>query len=232
MSQALAQVAAAAVVGAFSPIATMAAIAVLSATHRPLLNALCLLAGWTVVLVSLALFMRAVLGGSSQGLSEGTKAVLNLIVGQLLISFGVRNLIGARHPLQHAVAGDQERSQSVPHWMRMLDALTPAKAFGVGALLLLVSPADLAVYLSALQGLEGSDVSDGARVPLNVALILAIDLCILVPLAIYVAMPHRAGRLLAGMRTWLLAHQRVAMAWMLIGFGVLLAASGAAHLMS
>lgn len=230
MSQLLPQIASAAVVGALSPAATMATIAVLSARQRPIGNAVALLAGWTIVLVVLAGFMLWVLRGSG-GLSDNTKAVLNLIIGQLLISFGLRNLIGARHPLRHALEGEPHRHQETPHWMRALDAMTPGKALGLGALLLLISPADLAVYLSALQGVIGADVGTGTIVPVIVALVIGIDLCILVPLGIYLAMPGRAARLLAALRTWLLDNERRLMAWVLIAFGVWLTASGAVHLL-
>lgn len=115
--------------------------------------------------------------------------------------------------------------------MRALDAMTPGKALGLGALLLLISPADLAVYLSALQGVIGADVGTGTIVPVIVALVIGIDLCILVPLGIYLAMPGRAARLLAALRTWLLDNERRLMAWVLIAFGVWLTASGAVHLL-
>jgi hypothetical protein len=57
-----------------------------------------------------------------------------------------------------------------------------------------------------------------------------IDLCILVPLTIYLAMPHRAVHLLGAMRQWLTTHQRRATAWVLLVLGVLLTFSGAIHL--
>lgn len=75
----------------------------------------------------------------------------------------------------------------------------PAPALGIGAVLLLVSPADLAVYLSALQGLAGADLSGLQRLLVNALLIAAVDICILAPLGIYVAMPHRAAHLLTAL---------------------------------
>jgi hypothetical protein len=89
--------------------------------------------------------MRLVLGDSGPAISNDTKAELNLIVGLMLLSFGLRNLLGARDPLEHAAAGDQQQPAVAPHWMRALDALNAIKAFGVGAVLLAVSPADLMV---------------------------------------------------------------------------------------
>lgn len=230
MNQVVPQLVSAALVGAFSPIATMATIAVLTGHRRPLLNALCLLLGWTFVLMALAGLMLALLGDAGSALSDQTKAVLNVIIGILLLSFGLRNVIGARHPMAHIVEDRAEHRQKPPGWMATLDVLTPPKAFGVGAVLLLVSPADLAVYLSALQGLSGNQFATVGRLLTLVGLIAAIDLCILMPLVIYIAVPRRAAHLLGAMRQWLTTHQRRATAWVLLVLGVLLSFSGAIHL--
>jgi hypothetical protein len=226
VDQFVAQFVSAAVVGAVSPIATMATIAVLSGRHRPLLHAVCVLVGWTIVLVVLAALMRALLGGDGQALSDDTKAVLNVVIGVLLLSFGLRNVLGARHPLHDVLVKEREAAH-VPGWMQALDRLTPLKALGIGGLLLLISPADLAVYLSALQGLQ--DVSSGKLV-LNVLLIAAIDLCILIPVGVYVLMPHRAAHILEVARVWLLRRQRQLAAWTMLVFGALLLLSGALDL--
>jgi hypothetical protein len=228
LNQFLAQLVTAAVVGAFSPVAIMAAIAVLAAEHHQIRNALALLAGWTALLVGLGVAMLALFGGNGAALGDSTKALLNVIIGVLLLSFGLRNLLGGQHPLAAAVEGHPERKLAPPHWMRALDSLTIVKAFGVGAVLLAVSPADLAVFLSAMQGLAGE--SAGKQLVLTIVLIAAIDLCMLIPIGIYVAVPSRAGAILEQGRQWLIANQRKLMAWVCTGFGLLLLVSGVIHL--
>jgi hypothetical protein len=128
------------------------------------------------------------------------------------------------------VEGREELRQRPPGWMAALDSLSPLKAVGIGAVLLLVSPADLAVYLSALQGVSGSEFSAGTRVLLVVLLVLAIDLCILIPLGIYVAMPHRAQAILLRLRSWLIDNSRKATAWVLLLFGLFSLGSGVSAL--
>ncbi|MDA0171636.1 GAP family protein [Solirubrobacter taibaiensis] len=222
MDQFVTQFVSAAVIGALSPAAVLATIAILAAQQHALRNAVLLLLGWTLVLVGLAVFMRAVLGAGGGGLADSTKAILNLVLGQVLISFGLRRIVG------HRVA-----AQAIPHtpgWMKALDDMSALKALGMGALLLLISPADVAVYLSALQGIEGADLSD--PVLANIALVGAIDLCILVPLAIYVVMPRRAGRVLEAGRVWLVAHLHIVAAGSMLVFGALLTLSGALHLLT
>ncbi len=203
----------------------MAAIAVLSARSHPLRNVLGLLLGWSVVLVLLAAALLALFGGSGAGLSDATKAVLNVVVGILLLSFGLRNLLGAKHPLAAAVEGAPERHAQPPHWMRSLDRLSFLRAIGVGGILLCVSPADLAVYVSALNGLAAKSVV--AKLVLTAVLVVAIDLCILVPIGVFMAMPGRATQILSEVRVWLIGHQLKLMAWVCTVFGIYLLVSGA-----
>jgi len=223
LSQFIPQFVTAAVVGAFSPVAIMATIAVLAAERHRLRNALGLLLGWTFVLVAIAALLLVLFNGAGSGLGDETKAVLNLIVGILLLSFGLRNLLGAKHPLAAAAEGDAERLTEPPTWMRSLDSLTFVKAVGVGGILLCVSPADLAVYMSALNGIAAKSVS--VRLLLTGVLLVAIDLCILIPIGIYVAIPGRATEILEAGRQWLIANQLKLMAWVCTVFGVLLIVS-------
>jgi sulfite exporter TauE/SafE len=226
VNQAIPQLITAALVGAMSPIATMATIAVLSTGRRPLVDALSLLLGWTIVLVVLAGAIRALLPAHGSAVSDQTRAVLNVFVGVLLLSFGLRQAIGARHPLAHVVEGREELRQRPPGWMRAFDKLTPLKAVAIGAVLLLVSPADLAVYMSALQGVSGNDFTPGTRFLLVVSLVVAIDLCILIPLGIYVVAPRRAQGILTGLRGWLIDNSRRATASVLLIFGLFSLGSG------
>ena len=228
MSQLIAQLLTAAFVGALSPVPAMATIAVLAGRSRPLAHALGLLAGWTLSLVVIAGLLLWLLHGTGVAVSTTTKAVLNLIIGITLASVGLRNLIGAQHPLADAAAGRPDVAADVPGWMRQLDALTVLKATGVGVVLLAVSPADLATYMSAVQGLAGKGV--GEAVVIAIVLIAAIDLCILGPIGIYVAMPGRAADVLGALRRWLIGHQRALMAWVCVGFGLVLEVVAIIHL--
>jgi Sap, sulfolipid-1-addressing protein len=228
VSQLVAQLASAAVIGALSPVATMAAIAVLAGRRNPLVNALVLLGGWSLSLVVLAGLLRLLLSGNGDAVGTSAKAVLNLIIGLVLVSLGLRILLGARHPLEATASGETPPSPAVPGWLRQLDNLSVVKAFGVGAVLLAISPADLATYLSAEQGLAGKSAT--FSVVVTILLILAIDLCILIPIGIYVAMPGRAVHILDRARWWLIANQRTLTAWVSVGFGVLLIAVAIGHL--
>jgi hypothetical protein len=214
----LAQLVAAAVIGALSPVAALSTI-VLLGSRRPVANVLACLIGWTVVLMALAGLLLALLDGHQGASGKAAKAAVELVVGIVLLCVGLRNLIGDQHPLQ---------SPETPHWMQRVEHLRPRGALLLGMLLIAVSPANLAAYFSAVQALIGDDdLSAATRWILGIVLIACIDSCILIPLGVYLALPRRADELLAKGRRWLIAHQRAVSGGSAGLFGAILLAQGA-----
>lgn len=218
----LAQLVAAAVIGALSPVAALSTIMLLG-SGRPVANTVACLIGWTVVLLLLAAGLLALLSGHEGASGKSAKASVELVVGLMLLCVALRTLIGERHPLA-------DPSPETPHWMTKLEHVRPGQALLIGMLLIAVSPADLAAYFSALQALIGGESDGAARVVIWVVLVLCIDSCILIPLGVYLAFPRRADRLLATGKTWLVAHQRAVTGGSAAVFGVLLLGQGIAAL--
>jgi hypothetical protein len=217
----LTQLTSAAVVGALSPAAVLAAITLLG-SRQPLANTLMCLLGWTVVLMALAGLLYAVFDGHTGTSGKSAKATVGLIVGLLLLGVAVRDLVGGQHPLAPSAPDSTRPPQTVRAWMRRLEVINPGQSFLIGMVLIAVSPADLAVYLSAVQALTGSGLDRAGRLATFIALLVCIDLCIIIPLAMYVAMPRRAARMLSGGKVWLIAHQRAVTGWSAAVFGVIL----------
>jgi hypothetical protein len=189
----LTQLISAAVVGALSPAAVLATITLLS-SRRPLVDTLMCLLGWTVVLIALAALLYAVFDGHTGTSGKSAKAAVD----------------SSRPP------------QAAPGWMRRLEEIGPGQAFLIGMVLIAVSPANLAVFLSAVQALVGSNLDLAEKIATFVALLVCIDSCIVIPLVIYVAMPRRASRMLSTGKVWLIAHQRAVTGWSAAVFGVAL----------
>lgn len=212
----LPQLVAAAVIGALSPVAALTTIVLLS-SPRPVANTVACLIGWTVVLVALAGGLLALLDGHEGASGTSAKAAVELVVGLMLLCVGLRNLLGDQHPLE---------SPQAPGWMQRLERVRPRQALVIGAVLIAVSPADLAAYFSAMQALIGGDVDGLGRIAIWVALVLCIDSCILIPLGIYLAFPRRADALLGDGKRWLIAHQRAVAGGSAGAFGALLLVQG------
>jgi hypothetical protein len=217
----LTQLISAAVVGALSPAAVLAAITLLS-SRRPLLNTSMCLLGWTVVLMALAGLLYVVFHGHTGTSGKSAKTAVGLIVGLLLLGVAVRDLVGGQNPLAPSGADSPRPPQTVPAWMRRLEVINPGQSFLIGMVLIAVSPADLAVYFSAVQALTGSGFDFAEKLATFIALLVCIDLCIIIPLAMYVAIPRRAARMLSAGKVWLIAHQRAVTGWSAAVFGVIL----------
>lgn len=225
----LTQLASAAIVGALSPAAVLAAITLLG-SRRALANTLMCLLGWTVLLMALAALLYAVFDGHAGTSGKSAKAAVGLIVGLLLLGVALRSYVGGQHPLAPSGPNSPRPPQAVPDWMRRLENVNPWQSFLVGMVLIAVSPADLAVFMSAVQALMGSDFELTEKLATLIALLVCIDLCIIIPLGIYVATPHRAARMLSTGKLWLIAHQRAVTGWSAAVFGLVLIANSIASI--
>jgi hypothetical protein len=212
----LPQLITAAVVGALSPIPALVTILLLSSPN-PVWKTLAVFIGWTLVLVAIAILLIALLDPHPKATDHTAKAMVGLVVGALLIAVGARTLIGASHPLAAAVTG-QEPADEGPKWMKSLDTLKVWQSFFLG--MLLISPANVAVYFAAIQALIGQHLGTGDRVIVLTALLACMGLCILVPLLIYTFMPRRSAHLLDVGKRYLIHNQGKVSGWSAIVFGV------------
>ncbi len=219
----------AAVIGALSPIPALVTIVFLS-SRRAVLNTVAMLLGWSLVLAGLAALVLALVDPHAQATDHGAKGIVSLLVGVLLFGAGLRALIGAQHPLAAPAAGERAHERT-PAWMTKLDVLPAWQALGLGMVLILVSPADIAAFVAAVQALAGQHYDAGARLIVLVVLILCIDLCILIPLLVYVLMPRRAADLLNKAKLWLIPHQRAVTGWSSLVFGIVMIINSLATLL-
>jgi hypothetical protein len=224
------QMISAAIIGIISPVAIMAAIALL-ASRRPVANVLAFLVGWNLVLIALAVVCQLLFSGVHSATDAGAKAAVDFIIGVLLLAFGLRNLLGAKHPLTPAVAAAKDADPATatgPSWLTEIVKAGPLKSAGFGVITIAASPGNVAVFLAAGQALAGADISTGTRVIWTAILLVFISLAILIPLGIYVAMPRRADDLLGRLRAWLTTHDHELVGWVGLVFGVVLVIKGVA----
>lgn len=208
---------------AISPVAVIAAILLLVSPGGRT-KASPFVAGWVLALAVVggaAVALEGALGIGDSADSTRVAAAITLVLGIVLVAFGLLRWRGRPAP------GDDEPT---PAWMAEVDAATPGRALGLGALLAAAKPKNLVLTLAAATAIAEPAVSAaGSAVALAAYLVVA-SVSVATPLVVAVALGDRAGPVLERWKTSLLAHNKAIMAVVFIAFGLLLAWKGVAGL--
>ncbi|WFR72554.1 GAP family protein [Prescottella defluvii] len=104
--------------------------------------------------------------------------------------------------------------------MQQLTNAKPRGAFVMGAALSIVNP-NLAIMISGMTIIAASDTSVGASVFGTVLLLIAAALDFLVPIGAYMLLGKRAQDGLAGVKKWMIEHDRPLTLAVFFSFGAL-----------
>lgn len=131
---------------------------------------------------------------STNGAPASWVSVVKIVVGLLLVLFGVRQWRGRS-------GGDKETG--TPGWMRKLDNVSVARAAGLAAAFNVVKPKNLLLTIGAGVAIAQVGASAaGQAAALAVFLVLG-TVGLAIPLAIHVLMPGRGVGLLTELRDWM-----------------------------
>ena len=114
-----------------------------------------------------------------------------------------------------------------PRWMAALDAFTPVRAAGLAVLLAVVNPKNLVLCISG--GAEIATAADGdttAAVAALVVFALVATVGVAAPVVVYLATGDRAQEILDRMKAWMIQHNAVVMAVLLLVIGLKLVVDG------
>lgn len=140
------------------------------------------------------------------------------------IVFGVLFLaIAARNWRNRPAPGTQSE---MPKWMSGIDALAPAKAFGLGLLLAGVNPKNLMLAVAAGAGLAQLGLSTSDAVVSLLVFVIVASLTIAGPVVYYLVGGDEAASRLNEMKDWLALHNEAVTAVVFLIFGVDLIAKG------
>jgi threonine/homoserine/homoserine lactone efflux protein len=140
------------------------------------------------------------------------------------LALGVLFLLLARRNWRNRPARDAE--PEMPKWMAGVDALSPAKALGLGLLLAGINPKNLILTIGAATGLAQLDLSTVDVVVSLIVFVIVATVTIAGPVAYYVLGGDNAKRVLDDMKDWLRVHNTAVMAVLLLVFGIDLIAKG------
>jgi threonine/homoserine/homoserine lactone efflux protein len=204
---------------AISPVAVIAAILLLVSPGGRAKASL-FVAGWVLALAVISGVVVAAEGALGAGEDAGPTrvvAAITLVLGIVLLAFGMLRWRGRPAP------GDDEPT---PAWMTAVDAATPLRALGLGALLAVAKPKNLVLTLAAATAIAEPAASAAGSAVALAAYVVVASASVATPLVVAVALGDRAGPVLERWKVALLAHNKAIMAVVFIAFGLLLAWKG------
>ncbi len=136
------------------PLQIMMVILLLSSRNRGLAKAIFLVAGMTVIRL-----LQGVVFGLIFSPSAGEANGKSSLVSTLLLVLGIFLLITAYKQWR----GEDDPDGPPPKWMTMLDSMTPLKAFGAGAGLVLISGKFWVFTLSAIGVIEEAQLGQTSK---------------------------------------------------------------------
>ncbi len=158
-----------------------------------------------VVLASEALYTLAA--------GTGIPTLVKLLIGVALIVLGFSKW----RPKPAGV------EPSLPGWMSAIDGFSPAKSFGLGIVLSVTNPKELALAIPLGVTIGGALLGVGETVLVGAVFIVVACLLIAVPVFAFVAAPDRMRPRLDRLRTWLTQNHSVVMGVLLIVIGAVVA---------
>ena len=208
---------------ALSPIPIIAVVLML-VSRRARLNGPLFILGWLVGLSVVGIVMLGIAGPSNandDGEPATWVAVLKLVLGALLVLVAVRQWRARPHD------GDEP---SMPAWMGAIDAFSPAKALGAGAVLSGLNPKNLLLAVGAAAAIAQTGVSGAEQAGAYAMFALIGTVGVAVPVVIYFALGDRAPAVLDRLKGWMVRYNAAIMATLCLVIGAKLVGDGIAGL--
>jgi hypothetical protein len=156
---------------ALSPVPVIAVILVLLSPKAGE-NGPAFLAGWVVGLSVVGMVAAALSGGAGLGSGGGGSALgalIKILLGLLLVGLAVRDFRNRPRP------GEQP---PLPGWMRAIDSVTAARAFGIALLLSAANPKNLSLTVAAAVTVAQGRLSSAGTVSVLVLFVVLSSLSI------------------------------------------------------
>jgi threonine/homoserine/homoserine lactone efflux protein len=206
---------------AISPIPVIAAILMLL-SPKARVTSVGFLLGWLtgiVVAVTVFVLLSSVLPETGDDSSQPVKAVIQLVLGALLLLLAVRQWRGRPKP------GEEP---ALPKWMEAIDRITFATAFGLGFLLSAINPKNLLMAAAAGVAIGAASLGTGDVIVVVAVFTVIAASTVLVPVVAYLIASERLRAPLNALRAWLGRENAVIMAVLLLVIGVSLIGKGIA----
>jgi Sap, sulfolipid-1-addressing protein len=219
MGQAIGQTLSLAVGVALSPVPIIAVILML-VTPRAHTNGPAFIVGW---LAGLAIVGAVVLlvAGPTNANDNGEPAtwvdILKIVLGALVLRIALRQWRRRPHEGEEA---------ATPKWMGAIDAFTPVKAAGAGAVLAGANPKNLLLAVAAAAAIAQTGIPGGQQAGAYAVFALIGTVGVAAPVVIYFVLGDRSGPVLDRLKQWMAEHNAVIMAVLCLVIGAKLIGDG------
>jgi Sap, sulfolipid-1-addressing protein len=219
MGQAIGQTLSLAVGVALSPVAIIAVILML-VTPRARTNGPAFVVGWLAGLAIVGAVILLVAGPTNAN-DNGEPAtwvdILKIVLGALVLRIALRQWRGRPH--------DGEEG-ATPKWMGAIDAFTPVKAAGAGAVLAGANPKNLVLAVAAAAAIAQTGIPGGQQAGAYAVFAVIGTVGVAAPVVIYFALGDRSGPVLDRLKRWMTAHNAVIMTVLCLVIGAKLIGDG------
>jgi threonine/homoserine/homoserine lactone efflux protein len=212
MRDAIGQMLPTAVGVAISPLPIVAVVLML-VTPRGRVNGSAFVLGWIAGLAIVGAIVLAAASGANAS-DDGAPAtwvnVLKLVLGLAALLLGVRQFRGRPH---------EGEAPATPKWMQALDAFTPAKAAGAGALLSGLNPKNLLLAVAGAATIAQTGIDAGEQALAYAIFVVVATLGVALPVVIAITLGERSRDLLDRLKDWLAANNATIMAVLMVVIG-------------
>ncbi|WP_426595602.1 GAP family protein [Cellulomonas sp. McL0617] len=203
-----------------SPLPIVAVVLMLSSAKAKV-NAFSFLIAWFVAVAGVAGVIALLAGTDDASDLAGPAAWtgwLKIVLGLLLVWLAIKDWRGRPR------AGVEAPT---PKWMQAIDTFTPVKAAGLAVLLGAVNPKNLLLVVSGGATIAAA-APDDTTAQIGAAIVFGLVACIGVaaPIVIYLSMGSRAAGILDELKGWLIQHNTIVMAVLLLIIGAKLVGAG------
>lgn len=153
---------------------------------------------------------------------QGGEESANILASTLLLVVGILLLVAAYKKWQKEADPDAPP----PKWKEFLRLASPLKAFGAGALIMLIAMKQWVFTLSALAVIEQGMLDRRTNTLAFIIFTLAAQSLMLIPIFMAVIAPDRSNAWLGAMERWLERHERVIMIGVSLLFGLIFSWKG------
>jgi hypothetical protein len=204
---------------AISPLPIVAVILMLL-SRRAKMNGALFILGWLVGLAVVGVVVLAIAGpadANDAGEPATWVGVLKLVLGLLLVVLGIRRWRDRPGP------GEMPAE---PAWMATIDAFSPMKAAGAGAVLSALNPKNLILAVGAAASIAQSGISGGQQAVAYAVFAVIGTIGVAAPVVISLAVGERSAAILGRMRASMGQHNAAVMAALCLIIGAKLIGDG------